>query len=68
MPSKSASRVKTERSNWGCPVVAAVLIEPEKDPKKVLRVTLPLGMSMQPGHPGDRGQWQTHDRALRHVL
>ena len=31
------------------PVVAAVLIEPEGDPKKVLRVTLPLGMSIQPG-------------------
>src|SRR5438876_10276286 len=31
------------------PVVAAVLIEPENDPKKVLRVTLPLGMSIQPG-------------------
>jgi invasion protein IalB len=31
------------------PVVAVVLIEPENDPKKVLRVTLPLGMSLQPG-------------------
>src|SRR5258708_38675276 len=31
------------------PVVAAVLIEPENDPKKVLRVTLALGMSIQPG-------------------
>ena len=31
------------------PVVAAVLIEPDGDPKKVLRVTLPLGMSIQPG-------------------
>jgi invasion protein IalB len=26
-----------------------VLIEPDGDPKKVLRVTLPLGMSIQPG-------------------
>src|SRR5262249_54832948 len=33
----------------GQPVVAAVLIEPENDPKKILRVTLPLGMSIQPG-------------------
>ena len=33
----------------GTPVVAAVVIEPENDPKKVLRVTLPLGMSIQPG-------------------
>jgi invasion protein IalB len=31
------------------PVVAAVLIEPEGEPKKILRVTLPLGMSIQPG-------------------
>ena len=31
------------------PVVAAVLIEPENEPKKILRVTLPLGMSIQPG-------------------
>ena len=31
------------------PVVAAVIIEPEGQPKKVLRVTLPLGMSLQPG-------------------
>ena len=28
------------------PVVAAVLIEPENEPKKVLRVTLPLGMQI----------------------
>ena len=31
------------------PVVAAVLIEPENEPKKILRVTLPLGMSIGPG-------------------
>ena len=31
------------------PVVAAVVIEPDGEPKKVLRVTLPLGMSIQPG-------------------
>src|SRR6266700_4239271 len=37
------------RGESGMPVVAAVLIEPENDPKKVLRVTLPLGMSIQPG-------------------
>lgn len=28
------------------PVVAAVLIEPESEPKKILRVTLPLGMQL----------------------
>lgn len=33
----------------GLPVVAAVLIEPEGDTRKTLRVTLPLGMALQPG-------------------
>ena len=40
---------KDGRVESGKAVVAAVLIEPENDPKKVLRVTLPLGMSLQPG-------------------
>jgi invasion protein IalB len=40
---------KDGRVESGMPVVAAVLIEPENDTKKVLRVTLPLGMSIQPG-------------------
>jgi invasion protein IalB len=40
---------KDGRVESGMPVVAAVLIEPENDVKKVLRVTLPLGMSIQPG-------------------
>jgi len=40
---------KDGRVESGQPVVAAVLIEPENEPKKVLRVTLPLGMSIQPG-------------------
>jgi invasion protein IalB len=40
---------KDGRVESGMPVVAAVLIEPEGDPKKVLRVTLPLGMSLAPG-------------------
>jgi len=30
-------------------VVAAVIIEPEGEPKKILRVTLPLGMQLQHG-------------------
>jgi invasion protein IalB len=30
-------------------MVAVVLIEPEGNPRKVLRVTLPLGMSIEPG-------------------
>src|SRR5262249_40289340 len=33
----------------GLPVVAAVLIEPEGEPKKILRITLPLGVALQPG-------------------
>jgi len=40
---------KDGRVESGMPVVAVVLIEPENDPKKLLRVTLPLGMSLQPG-------------------
>jgi invasion protein IalB len=40
---------KDGRVESGMPVVAAVLIEPENEPKKVLRVTLPLGMSLHPG-------------------
>lgn len=40
---------KDGRIESGQPVVAAVLIEPENEPKKILRVTLPLGMSVQPG-------------------
>jgi invasion protein IalB len=37
------------RIESGMPVVAAVIIEPEGDPKKILRVTLPLGMLLQHG-------------------
>jgi invasion protein IalB len=40
---------KDGRVESGMPVVAAVLIEPEGEAKKILRVTLPLGMSIQPG-------------------
>jgi invasion protein IalB len=40
---------KDGRVESGMPVVAAVIIEPEGEQKKVLRVTLPLGMSIQPG-------------------
>src|ERR1051325_6026349 len=40
---------KDGRVESGMPVVGAVLIGPENDTKKVLRVTLPLGMSIQPG-------------------
>jgi invasion protein IalB len=37
---------KDARIESGMPVIAAVLIEPEGEPKKVLRVTLPLGMQL----------------------
>ncbi len=40
---------KDARLESGMPVVAAVLIEPEGEPKKVLRVTLPLGMQLVHG-------------------
>ena len=40
---------KDARVESGLPVVTAVLIEPEADPKKVLRVTLPLGMRLSHG-------------------
>jgi invasion protein IalB len=40
---------KDGRVESGMPVVAAVLIEPEGEPKKLLRVTLPLGMILQQG-------------------
>ena len=37
---------KDARIESGMPVVAAVLIEPQDEPKKILRVTLPLGMQL----------------------
>jgi invasion protein IalB len=40
---------KDARIESGMLVVAAVLIEPEGEPKKVLRLTLPLGMQLVPG-------------------
>jgi invasion protein IalB len=40
---------KDGRIESGQPVVAAVIIEPEGEPKKLLRITLPLGMQLQHG-------------------
>jgi invasion protein IalB len=40
---------KGGRVEPGIPVVGAVVIEPEGEGKKILRVTLPLGVSLQPG-------------------
>ncbi len=52
---------KDGRVELGQSVVAAVLIEPEGEPRKILRVTLPLGMSLQPGTRAiiDQGQPMT---------
>ena len=40
---------KDGRIETGVPVIAAVIIEPEGEPKKILRVTLPLGMQLVHG-------------------
>ena len=40
---------KDGRIESGQPVVAAVIIEPDGDPKKILRITLPLGMQITHG-------------------
>jgi invasion protein IalB len=40
---------KDGRIESGQPVIAAVIIEPEGEPKKILRVTLPLGMQLTHG-------------------
>lgn len=46
------------RVESGMPVAAAMLIEPEGEPRKVLRITLPLGMALPPGTRAviDQGQ------------
>jgi invasion protein IalB len=52
-PDGSAKRVcftgKDGRVESGMPVVAAVVIEPEGEARRILRVTLPLGMTLQHG-------------------
>ena len=52
-PEANAKRLcfigKDGRIESGQPIVAAVVIEPEGEPRRILRVTLPLGMSLQPG-------------------
>ena len=52
---------KDGRVETGQPVVAAVLIEPQSEPRKILRITLPLGMSLQQGTRAiiDQGQPMT---------
>ncbi len=51
---------KDGRIESGMPVIAAVLIEPEGDPKKVLRVTLPLGMQLPQGTRGPADERPLH--------
>jgi invasion protein IalB len=52
-PDANAKRVcftgRDGRVESGMPVIAAVLIEADGDAKKLLRVTLPLGVSLRPG-------------------
>jgi invasion protein IalB len=52
-PDANAKRVcftgRDGRIESGMPVVAAVLIEADGDSKRLLRVTLPLGVSLRPG-------------------
>src|SRR6516165_3775193 len=52
-PDANAKRVcfigRDGRMESGMPIVGAVLIEPEGEPRKLLRVTLPLGMALPPG-------------------
>ena len=57
---------KEGRVETGQPVVAAVLIEPQGEPRKILRVTLPLGMSLQQGTRAivDQGQPMTAPYAI----
>ena len=47
---------KDGRIESGQPVIAAVIIEPEGEPKKILRVTLPLGMQLVHGTRRHRRQ------------
>ena len=52
-PEANAKRLcfigKDGKIESGQPIVAAVVIEPEGEPRRILRVTLPLGMALQPG-------------------
>jgi invasion protein IalB len=52
-PEADAKRVcftgRDGRIESGMPVIAAVLIEADGDARKLLRVTLPLGVSLRPG-------------------
>ena len=67
-PSRCVSPARTAGSKRGQPVVAAVLIEPNGEPRKILRITLPLGMSLQQGTRVDHRPGAADDGALRDLL
>jgi invasion protein IalB len=52
-PEANAKRLcfigKDGKIESGQPIVAAVVIEPEGEQRRILRITLPLGMALQPG-------------------
>jgi invasion protein IalB len=52
-PQANAKRLcfvgKDGKIESGQPIVAAVVIEPEGEQRRILRITLPLGMALQPG-------------------
>ncbi len=62
---RSASTGRDGAVETGLPVVAAVLIEPEGEPRKTLRITLPLGMALQPGTRVVDRRGPADDGALR---
>ena len=59
---------KDGRIESGQPVIAAVIIEPEGEPKKILRVTLPLGMQLVHGTRDDRRQQPAAAEPVRDLL
>ena len=59
---------KDGRIESGQPVIAAVIIEPEGEPKKILRVTLPLGMQLVHGTRDHRRQQPAAAEPLRDLL
>ena len=64
MRSRSAVTGKDGRLENGLPIVTAAMIEPEGEPKKLLRVTVPLGMQLPHGTRViiDQGQPATAQR------
>ena len=62
---------KDGRIESGQPVIAAVIIEPEGEPKKLLRVTLPLAgefAKAYDGPPTDPKQFEENQKKLQEEL